>query len=120
MEQSLFDKYGGFATIHQVVESFYDGVLENEILAPYFDDTNMETLIDHQTRFFAAAMGGPASFDDDHLANVHHDRGIGEDAWDAVVTVLSETLSSFEIDPSDIQQILSAVGSKKAFIVQSN
>ena len=65
-------------------------------------------------------MGGPASFDDDHLANVHHDRGIGEDAWDAVVTVLSETLSNFEIDPSDIQQILSAVGSKKTFIVQSN
>jgi len=33
MEQSLFDKYGGFSTIHQVVEGFYDGVLENEILA---------------------------------------------------------------------------------------
>ena len=120
MEQSLFEKYGGFSTIHQVVEGFYDGVLENDILAPYFDDTNMETLIDHQTRFFATAMGGPASFDDDHLASVHHDRGISEDAWDAVVTVLSETLSSFEIDPSDIQTILSAVGSKKAFIVQSN
>jgi hemoglobin len=120
MEQSLFDKYGGFTTVHQVVEGFYDGVLENEILAPYFDDTNMETLIDHQTQFFAAAMGGPASFDDDHLARVHHDRGIGEDAWDSVVTVLSETLSGFDIEPGDIQQILSTVGSKKAFIVQSN
>jgi len=40
MEQSLLDKHGGFSTIHQVVEGFYDGVLENEILAPYFDDTN--------------------------------------------------------------------------------
>ena len=55
-----------------------------------------------------------------NVAEVTVSEEFGEDAWDAVVTVLSETLSSFEIDPSDIQQILSAVGSKKAFIVQSN
>jgi len=120
MEQSLFDKYGGFSTVHQVVEGFYDGVLENEILAPYFDDTNMATLIDHQTRFFAAAMGGPASFDDDHLTRVHTNRGINEDAWNAVVTVLSKTLHDFNIESDDIQEILSAVGSKKDFIVQAN
>ena len=120
MEQSLFDKYGGFSTIHQVVETFYDGVLENDILAPYFDGTNMETLIDHQTRFFASAMGGPSSFDDDHLIRVHHHRDISEDAWDAVVTVLSETLYGFDIEPDDIQTILGVVGSKKSFVVSKN
>ena len=117
MEQSLFEKYGGFATIHKVVEHFYDGVLDNEVLSHYFDGVNMERLIDHQTRFFASAMGGPASFDDAHLENMHRGLGITEEAWDAVVGVLLNTLGSFNVEEGDIQQIVGAVGSKKPFIV---
>ena len=37
MEQSLFEKYGGFATVHKVVEHFYDGVLDNDMLSPHFE-----------------------------------------------------------------------------------
>ena len=77
----------------------------------------MERLIDHQTRFFASAMGGPASFDDSHLENMHRGLGITEEAWDAVVGVLLNTLGSFNVEESDIQQIVGAVGSKKPFIV---
>ena len=46
MEQSLFEKYGGFATIHKVVEHFYDGVLDNDILSPHFESVDMSQLID--------------------------------------------------------------------------
>ena len=62
-------------------------------------------------------MGGPASFDDAHLENMHRGLGITEEAWDAVVGVLLNTLGSFNVEESDIQQIVGAVGSKKPFIV---
>ena len=117
MDQSLCEKYGGFATIHQVVDKFYDGVLENDILSRYFDDVDMERLIDHQTRFFASAMGGPASYTDTHLQTVHQHLSITEEAWNAVVAALLETLNAFKIEDGDIQQILNAVGSKKPLIV---
>lgn len=118
MEQSLFEKYGGFATIHKVVEHFYDGVLDNDILSPYFEDVDMSQLIDHQTRFFASAMGGPASFDDNHLEKTHQGLGIAEEAWDAVVAVLLDTLNAFNVEEGDIQLIAGAVASKKPLIVQ--
>ena len=51
MEQSLFEKYGGFATIHKVVEHFYDGVLDNDILSPHFEGVDMSQLIDHMYCF---------------------------------------------------------------------
>ena len=117
MDESLFEKYGGFATIHKVVEKFYDEVLENDILSPYFDDIDMERLIDHQTRFFASAMGGPASYTDTHLKTMHQNLSITEEAWNAVVAVLLETLNAFNIEDGDIQQIVNAVGSKKSLIV---
>ena len=118
MEQSLFEKYGGFATVHKVVEHFYDGVLDNDILSPHFERVDMSQLIDHQTRFFASAMGGPASFDDSHLEKTHQGLGITEEAWDAVVGVLLETLNTFNVEEGDIQSIVGAVGSKKSLIVQ--
>jgi len=118
MEQSLFEKYGGFAAIHKVVEHFYDGVLDNDILSPYFEGVDMSQLIDHQTRFFASAMGGPASFDDNHLEKMHRGRGITEEAWDAVVAVLLDTLNAFNVEEGDIQLIAGAVASKKPLIVQ--
>ncbi len=118
MEQSLFEKYGGFATIHKVVEHFYDGVLDNDILSPYFEGVDMSQLIDHQTRFFASAMGGPASFDDGHLEKTHQGLGITEEAWDAVVAVLLDTLNAFNVEEGDIQLIAGAVAGKKALIIQ--
>ena len=118
MEQSLFEKYGGFATVHKVVEHFYDGVLDNDMLSPHFERVDMSRLIDHQTRFFASAMGGPASFDDAHLEKTHQGLGITEEAWDAVVGVLLETLNTFNVEEGDIQSIVGAVGSKKSLNVQ--
>ena len=61
IRKTLFED-GGLSTIHQVVQSFYDGVLDHEVLSPYFDGVDMARLIDHQSRFFASAMSGPSSF----------------------------------------------------------
>jgi hypothetical protein len=44
--------------------------------------------------------------------------GITEEAWDAVVGVLLETLNTFNVEEGDIQSIVGAVGSKKSLIVQ--
>ncbi|HIE74949.1 MAG TPA: hypothetical protein EYP93_01785 [Gammaproteobacteria bacterium] len=62
IRKTLFEKYGGFSTIRQVVQSFYNEVLDHEVLSPYFDGVDMARLIDHQSRFFASAMSGPSSF----------------------------------------------------------
>jgi len=58
VSQTLFDKYGGFATVSRIVSAFYDEVLESEQLRPYFRGLDMRRLVDHQTKFIAALMGG--------------------------------------------------------------
>jgi len=51
--------------------SFYDKILDSPVTSPYFSGIDMKRLIDHQTKFFAALMGGPASYTNDHLERVH-------------------------------------------------
>ncbi|HSH41905.1 MAG TPA: hypothetical protein VK973_07260 [Arenicellales bacterium] len=65
---TIFERCGGFAKVSRIVMSFYDRVGDSEILAPYFETTDMRVLVDHQTKFVASLMGGPASYGDETLS----------------------------------------------------
>jgi len=67
MAQSIFLRYGGFASVSKVVSAFYDKAIESPLLSPYFENIDMPRLIDHQTKFFSSLMGGPASFSNARL-----------------------------------------------------
>ena len=47
MATTLFERYGGFAAVSKVVLAFYDRVLDDEQVGPYFDDVDLPKLIDH-------------------------------------------------------------------------
>lgn len=102
MTQSIFERSGGFAKVNRVVMSFYERVLESPIMSPYFARTDMKQLVDHQTKFIAFLMGGPASFTEDHLAEVHRDLDIDRHAFDEMVSLLAETLEDFDFSAEDI------------------
>jgi len=114
---TMFEKYGGFATVSRIVSAFYDQVLDVPDLARYFAHTDMRRLIDHQTKFIASIMGGPASFSPDQLERVHANLGIAEKDYLMVAGILRETLEDFNVDESDISAICSDVLDLKRFIV---
>jgi hemoglobin len=115
--QSIFERYGGFARVNRVVTSFYEKILDSPVTSPYFANTNMRTLIDHQTRFIATVMGGPASYTNDHLERVHAPRKISEEAFAEACALLKETLEDLDYADDDIQSIVDNVMSRKNFIV---
>ena len=45
VEKTLFEKYGGFSTISRVVMSFYDRMLDDDDVGPFFEDVDLPKLI---------------------------------------------------------------------------
>lgn len=117
MPETIFERYGGFARVSRVVSSFYDRVLDSPVLASYFEAVDMRRLIDHQTKFIAFLMGGPASYTSEHLARVHAHLGIDDRAFDEMTLLLRETLEDFDYDETDIATVHSRVTSYRVFIV---
>jgi len=115
--QTLFERYGGFKTVSRIVSTFYDRVLESPKLTDYFDGVDMRNLIDHQTKFIASVMGGPASFTDQHLARVHEHLGITSVAFDEAVLILRESLEDHDVEETDIGTVVSGVRARKPYIV---
>ncbi len=105
MPKSLYDQLGGFSAVRKLVSDFYDRVLEEEDLAPFFKDTDMPDLIDHQIQFWITLLGGPASYTDEQLRKFHASRGIQDHHFDLVVDLAVETLEDHDIDAQHIGEI---------------
>ena len=117
MKSTIFQRYGGFASVSKVVMSFYDKVLDSPISSPYFANTNMKRLIDHQTKFIAQVMGGPVSYTDEQLERVHKHLNITEVAFMETMGLLMETLEDFDFADDDIRYVENDMMNRKNFII---
>jgi len=119
MEKNLFEKYGGFSTVSRIVMQFYDKALDSDILADYFEDIEMERLIDHQTKFVASLMGGPASYTDDMLKQLHAHLDIDDEAFDEMAALFRETLEEAGLDPEDVALVAGEIVKRRPVIVKA-
>jgi hemoglobin len=113
----MFERYGGFTNINRIVDRLYEKALAQPEVAPFFAETQMMRLVDHQTKFVATVMGGPTSYSDKQLAQIHATLGIDQAAFNAVLNVLRETLEEFGVAEDDKREILKIFHAKAALIV---
>ena len=117
MASSLFEKYGGFKTVSRIVLTFYDYALDSDQIGGHFEDVDMARLIDHQTKFVSSLLGGPASFSDERLAQVHAHLGISHTDFDEARDLLAEALEEHGMVPEDVKTVIAAIESKRPLIV---
>ena len=119
MASSLYEKYGGFKTVSRVVMTFYEMALDSDQIGDHFEDIDMARLIDHQTKFVASLLGGPASFGDDRLHHVHAHLEISDADFDEMAALLAEALEEHGMSGADIATAVAAVEAKRGIIVKS-
>lgn len=117
MAASMFERYGGFASVSKIVMAFYDKALDSDVIGDYFEDIDMPALVDHQTKFIAMAMGGPASYTNDMLRRVHADLNIDTGAFNEAVSLLQQTLEEFELERDDIGIIIDDIRNRAQYII---
>jgi hemoglobin len=117
MQASMFERYGGFVSVSRVVSAFYDKALDSPILSPYFTNANMQRIIDHQTKFVASLMGGPASYSNEELIRVHKGLSINEEAFLEMTDLFTETLEDFDFDEDDVKAVEKELNDRKLYVV---
>lgn len=117
MAATLYQKYGGFAAISRIVLAFYDRALDSDQLGGYFEDVDMKRLVDHQTKFIASLLGGPASYSDDRLHQLHSHLGITNKDFDEMCVLLSEAIAEHGFTKEDQDTVMAEVEARRPFIV---
>ncbi len=94
---TLYDEIGGQETIEKLITAFYQRVLADPLLAPFFAETSIEKLKRMQTAFFTIALGGPAPDLKISLYEAHAGRGIRREHLTRFTEILMQTLSDIGI-----------------------
>ena len=104
---TLFERLGGESKIAELVDDFYNRVLADPELGPFFKDTSMGKLLRMQREFFSAALDGPFTYTGRPLSHVHHGRGITRGHFARWVDHLFDSLKHCDINEQDVNDIIS-------------
>jgi hemoglobin len=108
-QQTLFERVGGEETIRELIHEFYDRVIADPDLKPFFKNTSIDKLRRMQREFFSAALDGPITYTGRPLSYVHHGRGITKHHFALYVDHLIDTLRGRGINDQDVQDIIGRI-----------
>jgi hemoglobin len=114
---TLFEQLGGFAAVSKIVSDFYDRALDRDILAPYFENVDMQRLVEHQTKFIASVLGGPASYSNEALRQIHARMDIDTGAFNAMKEELAASLAAHGVAPGDVAQVMEEIEARAGYVI---
>ena len=106
-QPSLYERLGGEAALEEIVKAWYDRVLADPDLQPFFQHTSMEKQHTMQHEFLCAALGGPMTYTGKSLSHAHHGRGITAWHFAKFTHCLLDTLLGMEVSREDADEVIS-------------
>ncbi|WP_369227849.1 group 1 truncated hemoglobin [Streptomyces sp. R39] len=102
---TLFEQLGGEKPVGAVVDIFYDKVLSDPDLQPYFTGVDLDRLKQHQRRFIGQALGATRPYSGRSMRKAHEHLAVTEEAFGRVVTHLAGALTEAGVDEETIGTI---------------
>lgn len=115
--ETLYEAVGGRDAVVAAVEEFYQRVLGDPQVAPYFANTTLPRLMGHQRAFIGMVLGGPDAYAGRSMSAAHESLQVTNAAFDRVVQHLVETLRSLGVGETVVQRVVAGVAPVRAEIV---
>jgi len=119
LTKPLYEQLGGEVAIKATVDKFYQKVLADPALKPFFAKTNLAWLKGKQVAFFTQALGGPAIYKGRNMKRAHENLPIEQVHFDKVAGHLVETLQDLKVPQKLIDQVIAAVAPLSEDIVNT-
>ena len=119
-QATLYERIGGEAAITATVGMFYDRIMGDESLSPFFEDLDMDKQINKQIAFMTMAFGGPHDYTGADMRSAHArliSRGLAVDHFNAVAGHLEATLIALSVPADLVAEVLTIVGSTKSEVL---
>ena len=105
----LYERLGRRDGIRAVVDDFYDRLVADPDLGPFFEDADVEKLRRTQTDFLCEAAGGPETYDATPVREAHLHVPFEPAHIERAVELLYESLAEFDVPDEDAEKVVQAV-----------
>jgi hemoglobin len=109
MATNLYEVIGGRTRIQETVSVFYDRVLADPRLRPFFENTDMEALRTRQSMFLTMLLGGTRTYGGRDIREAHagaRAMGLNHSHFDLLMDHFSAALTESGVDDKAIAEIL--------------
>ena len=117
--KSLYEKIGGKPAVMALVEEFYQRVLEDELLFPFFEDVNLGHLMKMQVDFFSQALGGPQEYKGRDMKSVHEPMRLQPKHFGRVAGHLVQSLEVLQVPQDVTASVMRIAGSLAPEIISA-
>ena len=124
-DDRLYEAIGGASVLDLAVTIFYDRVVADPAVAPWFDGVDLPQLRQHQRDFLTIVLGGPSHVGTTEryrgrgIAVAHAGRAIDDDAFTRVRDHLIATLRELGAPPARLTEVCERVDRYRDQVVQS-
>jgi len=105
----LYEQIGGQEPLDNHISAFYERVLGDPQLRPFFDGVSVEKLVSMQREFFAAALGGPVAYAGMTLRATHEHLNITTAELSLFIEHLLATLECTSLGRTVIDQVVNRI-----------
>jgi hemoglobin len=106
MTTSLFDKYGGVTAIILIVREFHERLMRRPNLRRYFEEMEVDQVIQHHIAYVSYAMGKPNQVSTiDKMHDQHIQAGVTKASYNQVMEIFFAVLEDEGVTPEDIELI---------------
>ena len=103
--RTIYEEIDGTETIERLVTAFYQRVLADPMLSPFFEKTSVDKLKKMQAAFFTIALGGPDPDLNISLYEAHRGRGIERKHLTQFTQHLVDTLREIGVDAQNATRV---------------
>jgi hemoglobin len=112
MIDQLYEQVGGRRTIEKRVAIFYDRVLADPSLAPFFRDADVESLRAQQVMFLAMLLGRARTFSGQDLTTAHvgaRAQGLTDGHFDALLGHFEASMRELSIADAYTREVVARI-----------
>ena len=116
--KTLYERLGGQPAVNAVVDDFAGRVLADTRINAKFAKSDPARLVTNLKAFVCMATGGPCEYKGQTMEASHHNMGVTEGEFNALVGDLVASLDHFKVPAAEKNELLAALGPLKAQIVE--
>jgi len=113
----LYDRLGGDKAMEVCVDLFYQKVLNDDLVSPFFKDIDMASQRLKQKSFLAMAFGGPYHYSDADLRAIHKPlikkSGLSDEHFNRILEIFKETLTELNVSANEQQSVMEILESTR-------
>ena len=120
MIEDLFDLMGVNPTVCAAIESFYDKVLADDRLRPFFKRTDMAHIRARQSMFISMLLGGQVVYTGKDIHEAHarvRNHGLNDTHFDLFLAHFREALEEVGVNAEEAEKVIKLLEHKRNVVL---